>query len=235
MGTSVCTVEGCSKPHVAKGLCGKHYQAQPHRKVAVKSTGSGRPCSVSGCPRKYHCKGFCQKHYAEQPEQKAKQAAGKAKRNAEPSRKKEKARYDTERYASDPLRAKANNKMWYVLNAEKHAANGRAWREANPSLVSAKAARRRALEANAEGEFSEEEWTALLLHFGPHCPSCGEIRPLTVDHVVPLSWGGSNWISNIQPLCRACNCRKRDLHATRYPRWEGAVTPLLETPPAPAL
>jgi 5-methylcytosine-specific restriction endonuclease McrA len=36
---------------------------------------------------------------------------------------------------------------------------------------------------------------------------CGEAKPLTVDHVVPVSKGGSNDISNIQPLCLECNDR----------------------------
>ena len=31
------------------------------------------------------------------------------------------------------------------------------------------------------------------------------------DHVVPLSRGGSNSITNILPSCRACNSDKRDL------------------------
>jgi 5-methylcytosine-specific restriction endonuclease McrA len=42
------------------------------------------------------------------------------------------------------------------------------------------------------------------------CAHCGRPGLLTVDHKIPLSRGGSNWPSNLQPLCFRCNVVKND-------------------------
>ena len=72
-------------------------------------------------------------------------------------------------------------------------------------------ARRRARRLNAEGSHTQEEWELLKKQYGYTCPACGgkesEIK-LTEDHIVPLVKGGSDYIENIQPLCRSCNCSK---------------------------
>ena len=40
------------------------------------------------------------------------------------------------------------------------------------------------------------------------CNRCGNISDLTIDHIVPLSKGGTNETSNLQILCRRCNASK---------------------------
>ena len=70
------------------------------------------------------------------------------------------------------------------------------------------------------GHHTKAQWIALLLTY-EQCPRCGRrweevpARPnkrykntWTKDHVIPLSRGGTDEISNIQPLCYQCQFRK---------------------------
>jgi len=41
-----------------------------------------------------------------------------------------------------------------------------------------------------------------------HCWICLSTDRLEVDHIIPVSRGGSNDISNLTTLCKSCNCSK---------------------------
>ncbi len=46
-------------------------------------------------------------------------------------------------------------------------------------------------------------------NFGsPKCRYCGARENLHVDHVFPISKGGSNDLRNLQLLCQKCNLKK---------------------------
>lgn len=81
------------------------------------------------------------------------------------------------------------------------------WQRAHPEKVAEANHRRRARLLAAEGSYSAQEWTTLCERYGNRCLACGS-EDVTVDHVVPLSLGGSNYIENIQPLCLRCNSAK---------------------------
>lgn len=59
---------------------------------------------------------------------------------------------------------------------------------------------------------------AQVLQFG-RCDMCGRTVKdhgvvLHVDHKLPQAWGGTDHISNLQPLCEECNGGKKDHFAT---------------------
>ena len=78
----------------------------------------------------------------------------------------------------------------------------------NPKNIAHLKARRYAREQGADGKHTIEQWFALLGLHNFKCVYCKENKPLTKDHIIPLSEGGSDYIENIQPLCRNCNSKK---------------------------
>jgi 5-methylcytosine-specific restriction endonuclease McrA len=140
------------------------------------------------------------------------------------------------RRAADPERFKSYFATYKTKHPERVREQGR---------VAAKIRRDR--KKGAEGSYTTAEWVSLKARYSYRCLCCGEREPdikLTVDHVQPISKGGSNTIDNIQPLCGSCNARKNARHIDyRTPHQFGLtacsvaghrpiVSPLLQMQPA---
>jgi len=92
----------------------------------------------------------------------------------------------------------------------------------NPELISHLKARRYAREKNAKGSHTLEEWENIKKKYSDKCAICLKDRKLTKDHIIPLSKGGTDYIENIQPLCRSCNSKKNDkIHIYENPELLG--------------
>lgn len=73
--------------------------------------------------------------------------------------------------------------------------------------------RREALERASRsdiGAHTPQEWEHIKALAKHRCVKCKKKKPLTRDHIIPLSKGGTDLITNIQPLCHSCNCRKHN-------------------------
>ena len=85
------------------------------------------------------------------------------------------------------------------------------WRVENLIKRRATESKRRANKKNADGFYTEEDVLNMYEEQCGKCKYCGVILDrFHIDHVYPLSKGGSNWPSNLCLACPSCNLSKHD-------------------------
>ncbi len=113
---------------------------------------------------------------------------------------------------------KANRDKTKVYDLRRHKkhqaariASYQRWLSANPDKKKQYAdthnMRRRAQRLGNGGTHTQEEISALKASYHGLCAYCTSAAN-EIDHVVPLSHGGGNEISNLVPACGSCNRRK---------------------------
>jgi hypothetical protein len=125
---------------------------------------------------------------------------------------------------ANPEAAREATRDWRDRNLEYDQERCRNYQSEHPEEARHRVRQRRALLAGAEGSHTIEEIMALLERQGGICvgPGCGtDIRDCwTVDHIEPITRGGSDYIENIQLLCHPCNTSKGN-----RPGWKGRRMP----------
>lgn len=104
------------------------------------------------------------------------------------------------------------DRIYRALHLEKAREAVRRWFRNNPEKDAIRHNVRRARFYGGGGKYTIDEWRELCDKYENRCLKCGEQKPLTADHVLPLIHGGKNCIENIQPLCRSCNSSKGTKH-----------------------
>jgi 5-methylcytosine-specific restriction endonuclease McrA len=110
-------------------------------------------------------------------------------------------------------RVAASKREHYDRNRKAIIVRSKKWAEENSEKVRIAKAKnrrkRRAARYAGRGSFTAREFQELCDRYGNRCLRCGNTHTmLEADHVVPLTKGGSDEISNIQPLCGSCNRSK---------------------------
>lgn len=64
MSDRTCSVDGCQKNWLARGMCSTHYAAYRRACGGVLPPLPTSRCAVDGCTNKHHAHGYCSNHYA---------------------------------------------------------------------------------------------------------------------------------------------------------------------------
>jgi 5-methylcytosine-specific restriction endonuclease McrA len=136
-----------------------------------------------------------------------------ARRKYQVEHKEELSEYKKRWAAENEESVSASKRKHYELNRNQIIARSKKWVEDNPEKVrQAKTnnlRKRRAARHTSPGSFTAEEFEALCDAYGNKCLACGDTEALLeADHIVPLTRGGTDEISNIQPLCGSCTRKK---------------------------
>ena len=69
--------------------------------------------------------------------------------------------------------------------------------------------RRGMKKTTSDNSITLKSWLTLVEHHEWKCAYCGSKQKLTIDHVVPLSKGGTHTLGNVLPACHSCNSSKQ--------------------------
>jgi len=129
-------------------------------------------------------------------------------------------------YKNNPEKARELKRRRYAKKSEIILEQGRRWRRENPEAMRVLYNRRRALEVNAPGQHTPADLKDMLNAQNHRCANCDtDLRKtkMHLDHITPLSRGGSNSKENLQWLCALCNIRKKDKDPIQFAREQGRL------------
>lgn len=115
----------------------------------------------------------------------------------------------------NPERMREFGRKWARANREKVRAKTQRWAQANRARIHLYAQERRAREAGAAGSTTPEQLQARIDYYGGCCWIC-RVPYQAIDHVISLKNGGTNWPSNLRPICKTCNSAKGSKHPTVF-------------------
>jgi 5-methylcytosine-specific restriction endonuclease McrA len=113
---------------------------------------------------------------------------------------------------------RAATRRYRLNNPEKVRDSAKKYRLANKELQALKSAKRRSIKNdNSTFQVTRKE---LLKLYSSNCFYCGVSGRMELDHVIPVSRGGSNSIGNFVASCRPCNASKGKKTITEWKKWK---------------
>lgn len=108
--------------------------------------------------------------------------------------------------ARNPEKTRAARRRWYARNREAGRARAAAYKKSHRSEYT----QRQLARVRKAPLLTQNALAAVYDYYGRNCVYCGA-SATGVDHLHPVSRGGTNGLYNLAPCCRACNSRKYNL------------------------
>lgn len=207
----LCSLDGCTTAHAARGYCKAHYNklvdTNRHVKKLVPCTWCGTEVlkgAGGGLNRRPVCSDQCRQWlvtpYCVLPKDHWARWYSKSSEWYPPSQ-----TYQPEQrecgWCGDAFTAHRDTGKFCTERCSKKQAK----------------MRRRGREANAPGQFTWAQVIKLHIIADRRCSYCDVmVTQPDPDHVVPISRGGRNGIENILPCCQQCNGDKGDMTLTEW-------------------
>lgn len=221
MNPTPCVEQACDRPVKAWGLCARHYQRVSRAgglELHKANLLSGRSCDRCGAPiaisRKLAAR-FCSDRCVSGAYRLTALAPSMTR---EKQREYSRASYRRAREAlllsigprlcaecDEPLQDGSRLRRIYC---SRRCINRVSLRERRWQRTESTEKRRQLLRDASHVGVSLTDWAALVCRHAHACAYCGEVAPLTKDHVIPVSRGGRHAIGNILPACQSCNSSK---------------------------
>lgn len=113
------------------------------------------------------------------------------------------------------------HKRYYIKNKDIYHKRYKENYQKNKEGYIRRTLKRQAIIRKLDSSLTGEQWIACKNHFDNKCAYCGEFKPLSKDHFIPLTKNGEFTNNNIIPACKSCNsCKYNKNFFEWYPVFE---------------
>lgn len=130
-------------------------------------------------------------------------------------------KYNREYYQNNKesllLKSKKYHQRYYAENKEKVRKNHQEYYRKNREEALRRSRKRRAKKKTVHSvSYTTDEAKTLKETFDCCCAYCGAKKPLALDHFLPISYGGSDCLGNLLPVCKSCNSSKHNYDPQKW-------------------
>jgi 5-methylcytosine-specific restriction endonuclease McrA len=126
------------------------------------------------------------------------------------------------RRAKNPEPTRLALRKSFQKHKAKRMAETKAWHKKNKAKMALYMRPIKVMRRAAEGRFDSDDIVRMLVMQNNTCAACSAdiSSKYHVDHIVPITRGGTHWPSNLQLLCRPCNQSKGNKTMSEWTAWK---------------